>query len=102
MTKVPRPRSSGLATLAIHGGREGHDPDSPIAAPLYQSVNYVQDFGTDEGLRYARYGNTPNAEAVQRRLALIEGSEAACVLSSGMGATACALLALLRPGDHLL
>jgi cystathionine beta-lyase/cystathionine gamma-synthase len=39
---------------------------------------------------------------VQKRLALIEGSEAACVLASGMGATACALLALLRPGDHLL
>ncbi len=102
MTKAPSSRPSGLATLAIHGAREGHDPDTPIASPLYQSVNYVQDFGTDEGLRYARYGNTPNAEAVQQRLALIEGSEAACVLSSGMGATACALLALLRPGDHLL
>lgn len=102
MTKPDGAKHPGLATLAIHGGREGHDPDSPVASPLYQSVNYVQAFGTDEGLRYARYGNTPNAEAVQRRLALIEGAEAACVLASGMGATACALLALLRPGDHLL
>ena len=97
-----RKSSAGLATLAIHGGREGHDADTPVAPPLYQSVNYVQEFGTEEGLRYSRYGNTPNAESVQKRLALIEGSEAACVLSSGMGATACALLALLRPGDHLL
>jgi cystathionine beta-lyase/cystathionine gamma-synthase len=97
-----RPKPPGIATLAIHGGREGHEPDTPVSPPLYQSVNYVQEFGTDEGLRYARYGNTPNAESVQKRLALIEGSEAACVLSSGMGATACALLALLRPGDHLL
>src|SRR5690606_9434027 len=47
-------------------------------------------------------GNTPNAELVQRRLALLEGGEAALVLASGMGATACALLALLRPGDHML
>jgi cystathionine beta-lyase/cystathionine gamma-synthase len=70
--------------------------------PLYQSVNYIQEFGTDVGLRYARYGNTPNAEIVQQRLALIERAEAACILSSGMGATACALLALLRPGDHLV
>jgi cystathionine beta-lyase/cystathionine gamma-synthase len=100
MTRRHRP--PGLATLAIHGGREGHEPDSPVAPPLFQSVNYVQEFGTDEGLRYTRYGNTPNAESVQKRLALIEGSEAACVLASGMGATACALLALLRPGDHLL
>ena len=97
-----RPRQTGLATLAIHGGREGHEPDTPVAPPLFQSVNYVQEFGTGEGLRYSRYGNTPNAESVQKRLALIEGTEAACVLGSGMGATACALLALLRPGDHLL
>jgi len=32
----------------------------------------------------------------------MEGSEAALVLSSGMGATACAMLALLRSGDHLV
>ncbi|HYV98378.1 MAG TPA: PLP-dependent aspartate aminotransferase family protein [Gemmatimonadaceae bacterium] len=102
MPKSPRPREPGLSTLAIHGDREGQVPDSPVSSPLYQSVNYVQQFGTEDGLKYARYGNTPNAEAVQRRLALIEGAEAACVLASGMGATACALLALLRPGDHLL
>jgi cystathionine beta-lyase/cystathionine gamma-synthase len=67
-----------------------------------QSVNYVQETGTSEGLQYTRYGNTPNAERVQRRLAMLEGSEAALVLSSGMGATSCAMLALLRSGDHLI
>lgn len=45
---------------------------------------------------------TPNIERVQERIAALEGSEAAILLSSGMAATACALLALLRPGDHLL
>ncbi len=67
-----------------------------------QSVNYVQEVGTGAGLRYTRYGNTPNAERVQKRIAMLEGAEASLVLSSGMGATACAMLALLRPGDHLL
>jgi cystathionine beta-lyase/cystathionine gamma-synthase len=33
---------------------------------------------------------------------MLEGADAGVVLASGMGATACALLALLRPGDHLL
>jgi cystathionine beta-lyase/cystathionine gamma-synthase len=65
-------------------------------------VNYVQDFGTSEGLVYTRYGNTPNEQVVQQRIAMLEGAEAALVLASGMGATACALLALLRPGDHLV
>ena len=100
---MPRtPRSQGLSTLALHGGRDRPEADTPVVQPIVQSVNFIQPFGTSEGLRYPRYGNVPNAEAVQRRLALLEGAEAALVLGSGMGATACALIALLRPGDHLL
>jgi cystathionine beta-lyase/cystathionine gamma-synthase len=95
-------RKLGLSTTAIHGGAPQAAPGSPVTAPLVQSVNYVQETGTSEGLLYTRYGNTPNAERVQRRLAMLEGSEAALVLSSGMGATACAMLALLRSGDHLI
>ena len=95
-------RAHGLSTLALHGGREPVAPDSPVVQPIVQSVNFAQEIGTAEGLRYGRYGNSPNAEVVQRRIALLEGAEAGLVLSSGMGATACALLALLRPGDHLL
>ena len=95
-------RKLGLSTTAIHGGAPRPTPGTGVASPLVQAVNYVQETGTSEGLRYTRYGNTPNAELVQRRLAQLEGSEAALVLSSGMGATSCAMLALLRTGDHLV
>ena len=91
-------RKSALGTLAIHGGAGAHHAGDPVAPPLVQSVNFVQEIGTDAGLLYTRYGNTPNLERVQKRLALIEGAEAALLLASGMGATACAMLALLRPG----
>lgn len=96
------PRPHGRSTVALHGGREPAPTDAPVVTPIYQTVNFVQDTGTGDGMRYPRYGNNPNAELVQRRLALLEGAEAALVLASGMGATACAMLALLRPGDHLL
>jgi cystathionine beta-lyase/cystathionine gamma-synthase len=96
------PKSPTLATLAVHGGRDAHVVDEPVDFPLYQSVNFVQEIGTGAGMRYPRYGNNPNAELVQSRLALLEGAEAGLVLASGQGATACALLALLRAGDHLL
>ncbi len=100
---MPRsPRRLGLSTLAVTGGASHGDPDTPVVQPLVQSANFIQEIGTADGLRYPRYGNVPNAESVQKRLALMEGAEAAIVLASGMGATACALLALLRPGDHLL
>ena len=95
-------KSPSLATLAVHGGRDAHAVDQPVDFPLYQSVNFVQEVGTGAGMRYPRYGNNPNAELVQARLALLEGAEAGLVLASGQGATACALLALLRGGDHLL
>jgi cystathionine beta-lyase/cystathionine gamma-synthase len=97
-----RAKQPGRSTIAVHGGRDPRGAGSPVAQPLVQSVNYVQDFGTSEGLVYTRYGNTPNEEVVQKRIALLEGAESALVLASGMGATACALLALLRPGDHLV
>ena len=95
-------KAADLATITVHAGNEGRDVDSAVVNPLVQSVNFIQEVGTGEGLRYPRYGNAPNAELVQRRIAALEGAEAAVLLGSGMGATACALLALLRPGDHLI
>src|SRR5215207_8441119 len=90
------------ATLSLHGGAAPREPGTPIVTPLTQSVTYTQTPGQHGDLQYTRYGNTPNVALVERRLALLEGSESAVLLSSGMGATSCAMLALLRPGDHLL
>lgn len=95
-------RKLGLSTTAIHGGAPRPEPGTGVVEPLVQSVNYAQEPGTSAGLLYTRYGNTPNAVRVQKRLAMLDGAESALVLSSGMGATACAMLALLRPGDHLI
>ncbi len=94
-------RVHALATQVLHAGDGAHAAGDPVVSPLVQSVNYVQEPGSDD-LMYTRYGNTPNASRIQRRLAALEGAEDALVLASGMGATACGLLALLRPGDHLL
>lgn len=102
MTK--RARDPQLGTIAVHGGEQSNrrDVDAPVVHPLFQSVNFIQEIGSAEGLRYPRYGNAPNAETVQRRVAALEHAEASVLLASGMGATACALLALLRPGDHII
>lgn len=102
MSSTRRTRAYAIPTLAVHAGEPAHDADAPVVTPLHQSVNFIQEVGTSDGLKYPRNGNTPNAEVVQRKLAALERAEAAVVLSSGMGATACALMALLRPGDHLL
>lgn len=99
-----RGRNLQLGTLSVHGGGQSgqRDVDAPVVQPLFQSVNYIQEIASAEGLRYPRYGNAPNAEVVQRRMSAIEVAEASLLLASGMGATACALLALVRPGDHII
>ena len=57
--------------------------------------------GETGGLVYSRF-NHPNLEIVEDRLALLDGSQAAVVTSSGMSAISAVLLALLRPGDQMV
>ncbi|MEX3629266.1 MAG: cystathionine gamma-synthase family protein [Burkholderia sp.] len=57
--------------------------------------------GEAAGLVYSRF-NHPNLEIVEDRLALLDGSEAAAVTSSGMSAISTVFLAFLRPGDQIV
>jgi len=96
------PRPTGRSTIAVHG-RPAHKADwTPVVAPVFQSTTFVNPVGSDEEVLYTRYGNNPNQVELARKYALLEGSEEAIFVASGMGATALAHLAILRPGDHLL
>ncbi len=57
--------------------------------------------GDRAGLIYSRF-NHPNGEMIEDRLALLEGSESAAVMASGMGAISAVLFGFLRPGDVIL
>ena len=94
-------RHQGPSTTAIHGDGPSHTPDEPVAAPIYQSSTFVRATGPSDIL-YTRYGNNPNQVRLAERLARLEGAEKAIFVASGMGATALAHIAVLRPGDHLL
>jgi cystathionine beta-lyase/cystathionine gamma-synthase len=96
------PRRLGLSTTAIHGNPRRRPDWSPVAPSIVQSSTFTNPVGSEEDILYGRYGNTPNQVAVAAKYALLEGAEDAIFLASGMGATALAHLAVLRPGDHLL
>ncbi|HWA57140.1 MAG TPA: PLP-dependent aspartate aminotransferase family protein [Gemmatimonadales bacterium] len=95
-------RKIGLSTLAIHGTPARQADWTPVVAPLYQSSTFTNPVGSDEEVMYSRYGNNPNQVHLAARYALLEGAESAIFVASGMGATALAHLAVLRPGDHLV
>jgi cystathionine beta-lyase/cystathionine gamma-synthase len=92
----------GFSTTAIHGIPHRRPDWAPVAPALHQSSTFVNPIGSDEEVLYSRYGNNPNQIELARKYALLEGAESAIFLASGMGATALAHLAVLRPGDHLI
>jgi cystathionine beta-lyase/cystathionine gamma-synthase len=95
-------RRFGFSTTAIHGIPRRRPDWTPIAPALQQSSTFTNPVGSEEEVLYGRYGNNPNQVALARKYALLEGAEDAIFLASGMGATALAHLAVLRPGDHLI
>jgi cystathionine beta-lyase/cystathionine gamma-synthase len=95
-------RRAGLSTLAIHGDAAPRLVAEPVAPQVCQSSTFVAPFGPADEVLYTRYGNNPNQLRLAERLARLEGAEAALFAASGMGATALAHLAVLRPGDHIL
>lgn len=95
-------RRLGLSTRAIHGEPAQRPDWTPVARPVFQSSTFTNPIGSSAEVLYTRYGNNPNQVELARRLALLEGAEAALFVSSGMAAVALAHLAVLRPGDHLI
>jgi cystathionine beta-lyase/cystathionine gamma-synthase len=95
-------RALGTSTLGVHGGEQDRRPGDPVVPPVVQSATFFWGSPSDGELLYSRYGNNPNQALVARKMASLEGTEAAVVLASGMGATAMTLLSLTRSGDHIV
>jgi cystathionine beta-lyase/cystathionine gamma-synthase len=94
--------SLGLSTIAIHGIPHRRPDWSPVAPPLQQSSTFTNPVGSEDEVLYSRYGNNPTQVDLAGKYAMLEGADAAVFVASGMGATALAHLAVLRPGDHLI
>jgi len=68
--------------------------------PIYAST--VSRFIDSGQQYYPRYFNTINQETISTKIASLESAEKGIVFSSGMAAISTTLMALLRPGDHLI
>jgi cystathionine beta-lyase/cystathionine gamma-synthase len=95
-------RQHGFSTTAIHGIPQRRPDWTPVAPALQQSSTFTNPVGSEDEVLYSRYGNNPTQLALAQKYALLEGADEAIFVASGMGATALAHLAVLRPGDHLI
>jgi cystathionine gamma-synthase len=94
-------------TEAVRGGSDLGRKNRPLSTPIYQTSTFaVTD--NDQQVRvtptdqfYTRYGNPTNT-VVEKAVAELEGTDAALLFASGMGAITSAILALMKAGDHIV
>jgi methionine-gamma-lyase len=100
----------GMQTLAIHAGEEPDPTTGALVPPLYLATTYhlgstengaALFSGEKEGYVYTRWAN-PTVNVLEKRVAALEGGEAALATASGMAAITTTLLANLRAGDHVV
>lgn len=90
-------------TQLIHAGEPEPRIEGAVSMPIFQTSTFESgESDSYHDVRYLRLNNTPNHLALHRKIATIEGAEAALVTASGMAAISTALLSVLRPGDHVI
>jgi O-acetylhomoserine (thiol)-lyase len=97
-------------TQQIHAGQNPDSDTGSRSLPIYQTTAYqfrdtqhaANLFGIAEaGNVYTRINN-PTQDAVEKRLAVLEGGVAALLVSSGMAATTLAIMNVAQAGDHVV
>jgi len=94
-------------TEAVRGGTDLHKKNAPLTTPIYQTSTFEvansdqQVRATSTDMFYTRYGN-PTHTVAEKAIAELEGTDAALLFASGMGAITTSLLALLKSGDHVV
>lgn len=100
----------GTGTLAGHLGRDPSEHKGAVNTPVFRASTMVfptladlekAERGEYEGIGYGLQG-LPTVTDLQSAIATLEGGHAALAVPSGLTATTLPLLALTRPGDHVL
>lgn len=96
-------------TLCIHAGYHPGNGE-PRVVPVVQSTTYTYDSSEtmgnlfdlkEDGFFYTRIGN-PTLDAVEKKIAALEGGVGALLTSSGQAASMMAILNICHAGDHVV
>jgi cystathionine beta-lyase len=93
-------KNLGLNTVCTHTGEVKDTQFKGAVSPIYLSSSYA--FEDIDEKRYPRYFNTPNQQALCKKVAALEHTEDALIFGSGMAAISTSLLAFLHKGDHIV
>ena len=99
-----------FSTLAVHGGYNANRNNDAVSVPIYASAAFDlenaargRDLAAGEisGFEYSRVAN-PTVDALERRLAALEGGVGAVAVSSGMAAVSYALMCAGEGGGLII
>ena len=102
--------ATGPSTRSVHAGGTRDADRGLLVTPIclastffFRSTKDLADHleGRRAGHFYSRYSN-PTVEAVEARIAALEGAEHCLCFGSGMAAIATLFLSLLERGDHVV
>jgi O-acetylhomoserine (thiol)-lyase len=103
-------REFGFKTRAVHAGGAPDPTTGARAVPIYQTTSFVFDDTADAaslfalqkyGSIYSRIGN-PTVNALEERVASLEGGIGAVATASGQSAEFLTFAALAGAGDHIV
>ena len=98
-----------IDTNCIQGGYEPKNGEARVL-PIYQSTTFKYDSSehvgklfdlVEEGFFYTRLAN-PTVDAVERKIAILEGGVGALCTSSGQAASLLSILNICGSGDHMI
>jgi len=95
-----KPTKKGINTICTHYGEIEDTQFKGAVSPLFMSSSYA--FDEVDIKRYPRYFNTPNQEALSKKIAALENTQSALIFGSGMAAISTSLFAFLKAGDHIV
>ncbi|MCT1607817.1 PLP-dependent transferase [Nesterenkonia massiliensis] len=104
------PETAKFETRQIHAGVAPDPASGARALPIQQTTSFVfpstdaaaKRFGLEEiAPIYSRIGN-PTVEAVENKVAALEGGVGALAVGSGQAATSLALLNIAEAGSHIV
>jgi len=99
-----------FATRAIHFGYDPLSEQGALTPPVHLTSTFAFEIaeaggemfvGERVGHIYSRISN-PTLDLLERRIANLEGAEAALATASGMGSIASVLWTFLEPGDEVI
>ena len=99
-----------LATLAVHAGQSPDPATGARAVPIYQTTSYLFQDADHAGRLFAlkEFGNiytrimNPTTDVFEKRVAALEGGQAALATASGQAAETLVITTLAAAGDEIV